>query len=193
MQPTLTTARLSLRPVTPDDAEGLWTVWTDPLVRRFLWDDRAISREEAAATISDCCALGPDGLGLWVLAERGPTVDATPTADVLLGCAGLLPVSTAAEYEPRLAGLVEPLVALMPSAWGRGYATEALAELLRYARQTLGLARLAGVTDVPNAASDRMLRRAGFEVLGEVPGPRYALRTYLWHAGGIEDSARSGM
>ena len=42
------------------------------------------------------------------------------------------------------------------------------------------MARLAGVTDAPNAASDRMLRAVGFRVLGEVPGPRHALRTYLW-------------
>jgi hypothetical protein len=67
-------------------------------------------------------------------------------------------VSTAADYDARLAGLVEPLVALAPSAWGRGYASEALAELVRYAHARLGLDRLAGVTDVPNAASDRMLR-----------------------------------
>jgi hypothetical protein len=35
------------------------------------------------------------------------------------------------------------------------------------------------LTDVPNAASDRMLRRAGFVPLGETAGPRYPLRTYL--------------
>lgn len=141
MQPALSTARLSLRPVTLGDVDTLRTVWTDPLVRKYLWDDREISREEAATTLA---------------------------AGTLLGCADLLPVSTAAEYDPRLAGLVEPLVALTPRAWGRGYAAEALAGLQRYARSALGLERLAGVTDVPNAASDRMLRRAGCRVLGEV-------------------------
>lgn len=43
---------------------------------------------------------------------------------------------------------------------------------------------LAGVADVPNVRSDRMLRRAGFDVPGEVPEPRHALRTYLWQATG---------
>jgi RimJ/RimL family protein N-acetyltransferase len=161
VQPTFETQRLQLRPATLADLDALWALWTAPAVRRFLWDDRAITRDEAAAA-----------LGLWVIEARGE-VGAT-------GCAGLLPVSTAAEHDPRLAGLVEPLVALAPAAWGRGYAGEALAALLGHAAGALGLARLAGVTDGPNVASDRMLRRAGFRVLGEVPGPRHGLRTYLW-------------
>lgn len=174
MQPTIETPRLQLRPISAADVDMLWALWTDPQVRRFLWDDRTLTRAEAAATIDDCIALAEDGLGLWVVAPRpaGPPI----------GCAGLFPVSTAAEFEPRLAGLVEPLVALTPSAWGRGHAAEALGALLQHAAHTLGLTRLAGVTDLPNVASDRMLRRAGFRVLSEVAGPAHPLRTYLWDA-----------
>ncbi|MCU0648476.1 MAG: GNAT family N-acetyltransferase [Gemmatimonadaceae bacterium] len=174
MQPILQTPRLDLRPAALADADALWALWTDPAVRRFLWDDRVISPIEAADTLGDCLALAPKGLGLWVAEARD--------ADAVVGCAGLLPVSTAASYDPRLAGLVEPLVALTPAVWGRGYAGEMLDALLAHAAGALGLARLAAVTDVPNVASDRMLQRAGFDVLGEVPGPRYRLRTYLWHA-----------
>ena len=182
MQPTLSTARLALRPVTLDDVDPLWALWTDPAVRKYLWDDRAISREEAATTLAECCALGPQGLGLWLVQLTHPAPFTALADGPLLGCAGLLPVGTAAEYDARLAGLIEPLVALAPSAWGQGYAVEALSVLLHHAASALGLERLAGVTDVPNVASDRMLRRAGFKVLGEVPGPRYRLRTYLWRA-----------
>jgi RimJ/RimL family protein N-acetyltransferase len=175
---TLTTKRLLLRPARPTDLDALWALWTDAEVRRFLWDDRVITRDEAAATLADCDALGAEGLGLWVLEPQAPgVVECDP-----LGCAGLFPVSTAARYEPRLAGMVEPLVALAPRVWGRGYAQEALGALIAYARAPLGRSRLAAVTDVPNAASDRMLRRAGFIVLGETMGPRYPLRTYLREA-----------
>jgi RimJ/RimL family protein N-acetyltransferase len=178
MLPELVTERLALRPCADDDLDQLWTLWTDPDVRRFLWDDRAITREEAAATLADCRALEPDGLGLWMMAPRAdpPRGDA-PRA---IGCAALLPVTTAAEFEPRLAGLVEPLIALDPGAWGQGFAVESLMALRAYATDQLGLRRLAGVTDVPNVASDRMLRRAGFTILGECDGPRHRLRTYLY-------------
>jgi RimJ/RimL family protein N-acetyltransferase len=165
------------------DVDALWALWSDPDVRRFLWDDRSITREEAAATVSDCLALRDQGLGLWLLLRvHDPSESADSDESAPIGCAGLLPVTTAAEYEPRLAGLVEPLVALAPNAWHRGYAHEALTTLLAYASTTLGFARLAGVTDVPNVASDRMLRRAGFVVLGESAGPRHPLRTYVWDA-----------
>ncbi len=104
-----------LRPARAADLDALWPLWTDPDVRRFLWDDRVIGREEAQATLEDCLALAP-------------------------------------------------------RIWHHGYALEALRALLEHASTTLGLTRLAGVTDVPNVASDRMLRRAGFVPLGGVEG-----------------------
>jgi [ribosomal protein S5]-alanine N-acetyltransferase len=178
MQPDVDTTRLRLRPAQRSDLDMLWALWVDPDVRRFLWDDRAITRDEAAATLDDCVALGAKGLGLWIVAPRAEGGAAEP-----IGCAGLQPVSVAVRYEPRLAGLVEPLVALAPRAWRRGWAHEALAALIAYASARLGLGTLAAVTDVPNVASDRMLRRAGFIPLGETPGPRHAIRTYLREAG----------
>ena len=70
MQPTLISSRLELRPVRQSDVDALWSLWTDPDVRRFLWDDREISRDEAAATLADCIALDERGLGLWVITPR---------------------------------------------------------------------------------------------------------------------------
>jgi RimJ/RimL family protein N-acetyltransferase len=181
VQPDLTTARLRLVPVQSSDVDALWALWTYPDVRRYLWDDREISREQAAATVEECGAFAARGLGLWLLIAPAHESSRHPMS-APIGCAGLLPVGTAADHEPRLAGLIEPLVALTPRAWGRGYAQEGLGALLEYAATSLGLVRLAAVTDVPNVASDRMLRRAGFTVLSEVPGPKYRLRTYLWDA-----------
>lgn len=183
MQPALTTHRLECRPVEVSDLEALLGLLTDVEVRRYLCDDRVLTRAEVAAMLADAQALAPRGLGLWLLRRRGTEGAAERANAALLGCAGLLPVSTAAEYEPRLAGMVEPLVALWPAVWGNGYAHEALTALQAHAASTLGLVELAGVTDVPNGASDRMLRRAGFRVLSEVAGPKYPLRTYVWRAG----------
>ncbi len=97
-----------------------------------------------------------------------------------MGCAALLPVGTSAEYYPPFAGAVEPLIALAPAFWGRGYAQEALTALIEYAIGTLRLDRLVAVNDVPNAASDRLLQRLGFVSCAETDGPRYRLRHYTF-------------
>ena len=40
--PTLETERLILRPWSLDDIDALHQIWTDPQVRRYLWDDEVI-------------------------------------------------------------------------------------------------------------------------------------------------------
>ena len=169
MVPTLTTNRLSLRPASSDDLDAFQPIWNDADVRRYLFDDEPVPNDRAKAILADCLAL-PDGLGLWSVRLLG--------TDKVIGCVGLLPAGTAAEYDPSLAGAVEPLAAFAPSAWGRGYATEALAAALRYGFGGLGLPVVAAVNDVPNSASDRLVRRLGFKATGECDGPKYRLRTY---------------
>jgi RimJ/RimL family protein N-acetyltransferase len=49
---TIDTPRLRLRPCTADDVPALHALWTDPDVRRHLWDGEVISPERAAATVA---------------------------------------------------------------------------------------------------------------------------------------------
>jgi RimJ/RimL family protein N-acetyltransferase len=130
-----------------------------------------IGHDQASETIRDFEALAARGLGLWMIVGRETPGD-------LVGCAALTPVGTAAQYYPPIAGAVEPLVALAPRFWHRGYAQETLTVLLEYATKTLRLDRLFGITDVPNIASDRLLRRVGFVPCAETDGPRHRLRYY---------------
>lgn len=53
----LETARLHLRPCQAADAEVLHLMWTDPDVRRYLWDDRVI----LCAVLDDGDAPGDAG------------------------------------------------------------------------------------------------------------------------------------
>ena len=170
-QPTFETTRLTLVPAAASDLETLWALWSDREVRRFLFDDQEVSRELATEVLSGLLAAAPRGLGLWLARERASAA--------AIGCGALMPVGNAAEYEPALAGLVEPMAALHPAWWGRGYATEALRALVDHAFGALDLPRIAGVTDVPNEASHRMLLRLGFILRGECAGPHYRLRTYM--------------
>lgn len=169
-QPTLDAGRVTLVPAVPADLDRLWEIWREPDVRRYLFDDQPVDRERARAVLEGCLGEAPNGSGLWTIREHA-------TAPIV-GCAGLMPVMWT-EYDPSGAGLLEPIVALAPAVWHRGYAVESLARLVRYAFDVLDLARIAGATDVPNEASHRMLTRAGFVPQRECQGPHYRMRTYL--------------
>lgn len=170
MIPRLATPRAVLEPATEADVDALWRLFTDPMVRRFLWDDALIERAQAAETVAAAAAQNGDGRGLWTIRDG--------EGGAFLGCVALLAVGAAAEFEPRMAGGAEVLVALAPEAQHRGHATEALAAVLEHAFRTLGLAEVFAAVDVPNEASHRAMLRAGFAVLGESDGPKYRLRSY---------------
>ena len=56
---------------------------------------------------------------------------------------------------------------LVPSAWGRGYATEAGLGVVRLARESLRLKRLVARHCLDNPASGRVLRKLGFRLMGQ--------------------------
>jgi ribosomal-protein-alanine N-acetyltransferase len=168
MIPTIQTERLTLSPATAGDLDALLALWTDPDVRRFLWDDREVSREEASEVLEECVALSEDGLGLWIVRVGDE--------DALAGCVGLRP----ADPPPQ----IEPLAAFHPAHWGSGYATEALRALLDHAFATLGLPELAATVDVPNDASRRLVERLGFRRTEEVRGPKHRMIRYALKAPG---------
>lgn len=181
MLPDLATPRLALGAATDADLDALWRLLTDPQVRRYLCDDRELTRGEVAEMVAESIAQAPAGMGFWLLRDR----------DGHLGCIGLHPVSqTIVAHAPHLGGEIEPTIALAPERWGRGYATEALVAVLGYAFGNLGLARLVAVVDQPNQASHRLMARVGFTPTGTTAtGPCHPLRTYRLTRAGVEGQA----
>lgn len=155
--PTFATPRLRLRPAESGDVDALHALWTDPEVRRWLWDDTAISLETAAAALARWTSDAETRqLGLWV-------VHAAATND-LVGFVALLPMPDAPDD-------VELLYGLAPSAWGRGLATEAAEVVLAWGLGPRGLPRVVARADVPNVASLRVLARLGMTRVGREAGP----------------------
>jgi len=169
----LSTRRLLLRSGQAADLVALWELWNKPLVRRYLFDDAPVDKSTAEAVLESSLAQAEKGAGLWTIHSK--------LEPRFLGCAALLPTS-AAEYEPRLAGLFEPTIAIDPGYWNLGYASEALAAVLGYAFDALGKGLIAAVNDVPNIASEQMLKKAGFSAVSEVRGPKYPMRTHTLSA-----------
>lgn len=170
MLPMLATERLRLKPVASGDLDRLHGLLILPDVRHFLCDDTVLDRAQVESLIREAAALVPRGLGLWsILADD----------EVWVGILGLQPISeTASEAWPGFIGGVEPVIALHPEAWGRGYAAEALRRAAAYARDHLHLDRLVALVDEPNVRSHRLLAKVGFKILGEGPGPKHRLRAY---------------
>ena len=54
--------------------------------------------------------------------------------------------------------------------WNRGYATEALKEVIRFAREELGVQKITADHMAPNAAAGAVMRRAGMTRTGTIPG-----------------------
>ena len=142
----LETARLLLRPCTLEDLDALHRFWTDPEVRRYLWDDQVISREQAETMLQRSLAsFRTHGFGLWIVYCAGE--------EAMVGFCGL----SLTGDPPQ----VELLYGIAPSLWGQGLATEAARAVLRYGLEALRLVRIGAGADVPNVASVRVLEKLG--------------------------------
>jgi ribosomal-protein-alanine N-acetyltransferase len=148
----LETTRLRLRPFLPRDLDALHALFIHPDVRRFLWDDRVVSRDTVQGLIAASLAsFSVQDFGQWLAEDRGTRV--------LVGFCGLRPTDDAQE--------IELLYALAPERWGEGLATEAGDAVLTHAFQRVGLPRVVARTDSPNLASVRVLERLGMQFEGE--------------------------
>jgi RimJ/RimL family protein N-acetyltransferase len=150
----LSTERLVLRPVTADDHAALLAHWTQPDVRRFLFDGAALSAAEVAETIEESIGhFAARGFGIWLIELA--------TEAGLAGTAGLRPL--------KESGL-EIFYSLAPGAWGHGYATEAARAVVEYGLGPLALPEVLAEVDEGNAASVAVVKRLGMTPYAVVPG-----------------------
>ena len=140
------TARLCLRPLVAADLDELHRLFTQPGVRRYLWDDEVISRERTASVVERSIALlETDGYGLWGISLKGEVP--------LVGFCGFWHFHD----PPQL----ELLYGLGEEHWHRGLATEAAIAMIRHGFEVLRFDRIESSTDAANVASVRVMERAG--------------------------------
>ena len=165
------TARLTLRPWSDEHLGALAVINADPEVTRYL-GGRPFGPAESAALSERLVAHWERyGYGLWAVVERG--------SGETLGFAGLShPV-----FIPELAGEVEVGWRLDRGAWGKGYATEAGVEAIRWAFGELGLARVVAIIDPDNAASLAVARKLGLAPSGRVVHPERGTPLELFERG----------
>ena len=145
---------LSLRRVERTDGEALHAIFIERGVRRYLFDDVLLTREETQAHVDAACEHG----------ARAMLHDG-----MVVGLVSLRPVG----------GERELLIVVAERFWGVGLAFAAAEAVMRYGFETLGLSRIIAAVDLPNARSHRLMLRLGFVPTGEGDGPKYRYRTYV--------------
>jgi RimJ/RimL family protein N-acetyltransferase len=164
--PILETERLSLREITPDDAQFLVGMLTDPDWLRFIGDRHVRTLEQARAYIQRIFVAAYEhvGHGLWLIERRADGRS--------LGICGLIAREGLSDVDLGFA--------LMPAFRRKGYAHEAALGCLAYAKDVLGLRRVVAITSIDNRASAALLLRLGFshESSVRLPGDDEDLRLF---------------
>ncbi|WP_449254615.1 GNAT family N-acetyltransferase [Bosea sp. (in: a-proteobacteria)] len=151
MLPELESPRLRLRPRRLDDLDAIARLNADPQVMRHIAsvDDPAMGRDAVAARSFNHVA---HGLGYWsVFAKEEPAEEPAAFA----GYVGLIP-------DGEGSGEVQLSYRFAVRHWGKSYAREAAACLLRHGFETLALPEVLVTTHPRNAASLRLAERLGF-------------------------------
>jgi [ribosomal protein S5]-alanine N-acetyltransferase len=146
--PTLTTKRLFLRETLLSDARAVLEVLQDEEVCRFYNLTPLVDIEQARHIIASRRERFESGQGIrWAIA--------TPEDNVVIGSCGY--VHWAREWRKAELGYD-----LARSWWGQGLMTEALAEIIRYGFERMGLNRIEALVVPENVASLRVLEKLGF-------------------------------
>lgn len=150
----LETERLILRYFTADDVDNLVELNSDPDVMRYINGGQATPREEIATDYLPAFLGYYDryaGYGFWAAVEKS-------TGD-FLGWFHFRPAPDHSEDEPELG------YRLRKAAWGKGYAAEGSRALIEKGFTDLGVRRVFAETMVVNAASRRVMEKAGLRLI----------------------------
>ncbi|MBV8976758.1 MAG: GNAT family N-acetyltransferase [Alphaproteobacteria bacterium] len=152
----LTTRRLTLRPITVDDAEALFEARGDAEVMRYWdWPARKTVAEVRDIFEAHIPELG-DGSTLWWVAALRPEGPVIGECDL-------------SEIDSHH-GRAEVGFLFARRWWGQGYAQEAMEAVIDHAFAGLALDRLWARCHAGNTASQRLLKRLGFRLEGTLRG-----------------------
>ena len=145
----LETKRLILQQVSTDDAEFILALLNEPSFIRNIGDRGVRTLDEAREYIINRLVASYEnfGFGMYLVVLKETNTPA--------GLCGLV----------QRDGLddVDIGFAFLPQHWSKGYAIETALAVKEYAKNTIGLERLVGITDPNNQGSIQVLEKIGLE------------------------------
>jgi RimJ/RimL family protein N-acetyltransferase len=143
------TERLVLRKLTVDDVAFMLDLLNQPSFIQFIGDRCVRTLDDARKIIlmRYIDAYERVGFGVYLTLLKADSVP--------IGICGLI----------KRDGLddVDVGYAFLPQYWSMGYASESVSAVLVYARNTLGIKRILGITTPDNKSSIRVLEKAGLK------------------------------
>jgi ribosomal-protein-alanine N-acetyltransferase len=161
MKLKLSSQRLSLTPLSPNDLDLCVEMFTDPAVVKYAGD--AMTESAIEEEISLWTKRGGNGcIGIWCISDR--------TSGEKYGSVALLPIPIDDEdtdFNLVLPGRmpdgdIEIGYFLKPSAWHQGFATEVCRRMLQFVFEESPLIEVVATFDKENTASRHVLLKAGF-------------------------------
>jgi len=150
--PELRTDRLLLRDWTEADLAPFATLNADPVAMEHF--PSTLDRAQSDAMVEMLRnRWRAHGLSWWAVEERA--------SGEFLGAVGLLQVTVVAPFNDPEAPSVEVGWRLLPSSWGRGYATEAAAAAIEWGIGERGLGEIVSFTVPANQRSRRVMEKLG--------------------------------
>lgn len=145
----LETERLQLCQFSLDDAAFIVQLLNSPGWLQFIGDRKIRNEDDARQYLQNVpmTQYAKHGFGLWLVRLKN---DHTP-----IGMCGLIRRDTLDDVDIGFA--------LLPEYAGKGYAYEAAAATLAFAREQLNFKRLLAITNTDNASSVRLLEKIGLK------------------------------
>lgn len=163
--PRLETPRLILRRLEMRDAPDLFDYSRDPQVAKHVLWDAQTSVSEARAYVRYMLRRYRAGEpASWGIEEK--------ETGRVVGTIGYM-------WYQRDNNACEVGYSLARRRWNRGYMTEALAEVLRFSFEELGVHRVEAQHEVENAASGAVMRKCGMQKEGTLRGRLYNKGRYV--------------
>src|SRR6185436_15734026 len=136
-----------IRRFTEADAEFILGLLNQPSFLRYIGDKGGRNIDDAVRYLQ----TGP--IASYERVGYGPYLVKLKDSEVPIGMCGLLKRDTLPDADVGFA--------FLPDYWSQGYAFEAVAAVMNYGREVLGLKRIVAITSLDNTASIRLLEKIG--------------------------------
>ena len=174
--PVIETERLVLREWRDADVNAYARICADPAVMRFMLPPRALTHAEAAYDVQGLLEHWARwGFGHWVVEEKATGAVAGRTGIKRHPDWTLDPDNTEAGW------------LFARRFWGRGYATEAAREVVRFAREELERPEVISIAHPDNLGSRRVMEKAGLTYAGRRVWEERGLEV-VWYSTGSEST-----